>query len=90
MLSHPHYFSIGFQTELNLGSDRRSRTSQETSERSGARQVRSAECSDWQGIDCPILYLLCLGGDTFGIGGVCFGVGRPRSSVSGCGLGLGV
>lgn len=42
MVSHPRYFSIGFPIELNLGSARRSRTSQEASERSGARQVRSA------------------------------------------------
>ena len=40
MLSHPYKYSIGFPSELNLGSARRSRTSQETSERSGARQVR--------------------------------------------------
>lgn len=33
--------SIGFPHVLNLGSDRRSRTSQETSERSGARQAWS-------------------------------------------------
>ena len=42
ILSHPHNFSIGFPNELGLGSAQRSRTSQETSERSGARQVRSA------------------------------------------------
>jgi hypothetical protein len=35
--------SVSFSHELNLGSARRSRTSQETSERSGARQVRSEE-----------------------------------------------
>lgn len=35
-------------------------------------------------------YFPCFGGATLGIGGVCLGVGRPRSSVSGTGLAGGI